>query len=657
VFQFINGRLSIGLRLTLVACLFIASAAVSAVIQYQRGNENTDFSKKERVGTEYNVLIWKALQSADNTVLQGHESYDAQFSSQEAYAAFTKAKLWEDRVATAASLIVAVADGSNLTLDPDLDSYYAMDAATVKLPNLLSMSLALNHAMSLPADAPDRRIKIATALDRFSNAASAAFGSMDASMKNNAPGLTKQALQEHRAKLQGAVDAMTKAAQSEIDGTPSGYVKASEPFPAITSNAWIATNTELSRLLDVRIEKQTAQLYSDIMIVTVLVLLSGLLTLVITLGLSRRFHGLDEAMSRLNQGDKTVVVPFLDDSNETGRIAATLQNLKSSMLEREAAEEKAQAHSMELVVASFGEALRALSQRDLTHRVSSDLPGGYRQLQADYNSALAQLSETIHDVDTLVADVASNAAQINDAAAEMAGRTESEAGALVETSASMQHIVETVNASAERAKKVHASAQLAKGHAERGSQIAQTAKQAMDSIEHSSREISTIIGVIDEIAFQTNLLALNAGVEAARAGDAGRGFAVVASEVRALAQRSADSAKQIKTLIMTSEGQVKEGVRLVEESGTELARIFEDVGEITESVNEIAEAGRQQATALAQVNVAVGEIDKATQQNAALAEESRAASTTLAGLARELADLVARFTIAKNTGENGRLAA
>ena len=186
MFGFINGRLSIGLRLTLVACLFVASAAVSAVIQFQRGSENSDFSKKELLGAQYNGLIWNALQGGDFSSLAGHAESDALFSSADAYAAFAKAGNWDERVGTVTGLIVAVADGSNLTLDPDLDSYYAMDASTVKLPNLLAMSLALNKAMATPASDTDRRIKIAMALDRFKAAADATYGSLDASIKNNA---------------------------------------------------------------------------------------------------------------------------------------------------------------------------------------------------------------------------------------------------------------------------------------------------------------------------------------------------------------------------------------------------------------------------------------------------------------------------------------
>jgi methyl-accepting chemotaxis protein len=656
MFNFINGKLSIGLRLTLVAGLFIASAAVSAVIQFQRGSENSDFSKKELVGATYNARIWTALQSG--AALADHDQSDALFASGEAAAAFAKANGWTERVTSAATLIVAVADGSNLTLDPDLDSYYAMDAATVKLPNVLAKSLDLNAAVATPAADPDRRIKIAMALDRFKTAADAAYGSLDAAMKNNAAGQTKQALARHRSALQSSCDAIIAAVQSELDGKPTDVKTPATAFPPVLDAAWKATNGELSRLLDARITKLTNQLYSDIATVLALVLASGLLTLIVTLGLSRRFRGLDEAMSRLNAGDKTVEIPYLDDRNETGRIAATLQQLKTSMIEHAAAEERAQARSIELVVSSFGNALHDLAERDLTHRVKTELPTGYRGLQTDFNTALDGLSQAIGDVGDRVSDIAANSAQINAAAIEMAGRTESQAGALEQTSVAMQEIVETVNASAGQAQSVYAAAETAKGRAENGSQIAHRAREAMTAIEQSSREIATIIGVIDEIAFQTNLLALNAGVEAARAGDAGRGFAVVASEVRSLAQRSAESARQIKALIKTSESQVQQGVTLVEESSTELTRILDDVGQITSSINEIAAVGQQQALTLSEVNKAVSEIDQATQQNAALAEESRAASTTLADCARELARLVAKFQLAKPVAASGaRLAA
>ena len=185
----------------------------------------------------------------------------------------------------------------------------------------------------------------------------------------------------------------------------------------------------------------------------------------------------------------------------------------------------------------------------------------------------------------------------------------------------------------------------ARSDAEKGSEVVRQAINAMSGIEKSSQQIGQIIGVIDEIAFQTNLLALNAGVEAARAGDAGRGFAVVASEVRALAQRSAEAAKEIKALISTSTGQVEEGVDLVAETGKALERIFAQVAEIDKIVTEIARSAQDQATGLQEVNTAVSQMDQVTQQNAAMVEESTAASQTLSQETEELTRIIGRFKV------------
>jgi methyl-accepting chemotaxis protein len=180
--------------------------------------------------------------------------------------------------------------------------------------------------------------------------------------------------------------------------------------------------------------------------------------------------------------------------------------------------------------------------------------------------------------------------------------------------------------------------------------VVSDAVTAMSAIETSARQISKIIGVIDEIAFQTNLLALNAGVEAARAGEAGRGFAVVATEVRALAQRSADAAKEIKTLISASGQQVESGVRLVSETGKALARIVTQVERLNRLVSDIAASAQEQSTGLNEVNTAVNQMDQVTQQNAAMVEQSTAASHNLASTADGLAELVAQFRIGAVAG-------
>lgn len=309
------------------------------------------------------------------------------------------------------------------------------------------------------------------------------------------------------------------------------------------------------------------------------------------------------------------------------------------------AEEATRLAGIDLVVSSFGEGLGAMAQRDLTYRLNKDLPVEYRVLQQNFNGAVDQLEDAMRDIHRSVTEITANCHDISEGAQEMASRTERQAASLEETAAAVNEITATVSKSAESAAQASVRANDAKQGAERGNNIAAQAIDAMRVIAQSSGKITNIIGVIDEIAFQTNLLALNAGVEAARAGEAGRGFAVVAQEVRALAQRSADAAKEIRTLIKESETQVEHGVKLVEESGTALARIVEDVSTISNLVGEIAHSQREQANALGEIDTAVSDMDKSTQQNAAMAEQSNAASEALAGYAKEMQGMVERFNI------------
>lgn len=406
MFKLMNRKLSVGIRLTIVAGIFILSSAVSTVLLARYGLTNIDFSKKERSGTEYNAAIWQTLQNGRSAV-PGHERFDRQFGSASSYDAFANAENGAARAKAAANLIVSVADGSNLTLDPDLDSYYAMDASTVKLPNLLNMSYALSDAMDLPATDADRRIKIAMALDRFETAVNAALNSLDTCMKSNAAGLTGKALQTHRAALADAAAALASAAHRELNGEANPYRTVSAAFPSVLSRTWTATNTEQARIIDLRVSNLIRGLIFNVAIVAVLILVSLSLTLAVIIGLSRRFRGLDDAMSRLNKGDKTVEIPFLDDSNETGRIAETLSLLKQGLIEREEAakqrhlerlaaeqaqkkaEAEAQAKSEALVVDTFGSGLKALADYDLAYRLNAELPAAYKVLQENFNHAIA----------------------------------------------------------------------------------------------------------------------------------------------------------------------------------------------------------------------------------------------------------------------------
>jgi len=287
--------------------------------------------------------------------------------------------------------------------------------------------------------------------------------------------------------------------------------------------------------------------------------------------------------------------------------------------------------------------LTQLANNNLKHRISRPVEAAYEKLKSDFNAAMMTLQETMAAVAASTNSVGGGADEISSASDDLSRRTEQQAASLEETAAALDQITATVKRSAEGAKLANDAASAAKDDAMRSGDVMRDAVSAMDEIEQSSRQVTQIIGVIDEIAFQTNLLALNAGVEAARAGEAGRGFAVVAQEVRALAQRSAEAAKEIKALIANSSSQVERGVRLVGDTGQALTGIAAKVAEIDKLISEISLSAQEQATGLSQVNIAVNQMDQVTQQNAAMVEEATAAAANLKAEARGLAELVSRF--------------
>ena len=318
--------------------------------------------------------------------------------------------------------------------------------------------------------------------------------------------------------------------------------------------------------------------------------------------------------------------------------------------ERErAAAERSRTHA-ELVEAmqGLGAALKRLAAGDLSQKLADGFSADYASVRDDLNLAMAKLKEAMLEVVDCADAMRVGANQMASASNDLAQRTEAQASTLEATTASLSQISSAVRKSADAASHARDVVAAADEAARKNSAVVNHATSAMDTISKSHADISQIIGVIDEIAFQTNLLALNAGVEAARAGEAGKGFAVVASEVRALALRSAEAAKQIKALIASSGAQVATGVKLVGESGAALAHIVSEVSHINEIVNEIATGANEQTTALDSVSEAVGKMDEATQQNAAMVEQSTAATQSLSREAERLAELVGQFSIGRD---------
>ena len=399
------------------------------------------------------------------------------------------------------------------------------------------------------------------------------------------------------------------------------------------------------------------------------VLIGAAMAWMITRAIGRPLNAMTDTMRRLAAGDNQVAVPALDQADEVGHMAQTVQVFKQAAIEklrleqgaadaRRAAEEDrarndaaraAEAQQQAHVVHSLANGLERLSDGDLVFRLNDSFASDYEKLRGDFNGAVQKLQDTMAVVAGNAAAIRAGTNEITTASDDLSRRTEQQAASLEETAAALDEITATVKKTSEGSLHARGVVASAKADAEHSGEVVGKAVLAMSAIEGSSRQVSQIIGVIDEIAFQTNLLALNAGVEAARAGDAGRGFAVVASEVRALAQRSAEAAKEIKALISASAVHVGQGVSLVGETGKSLSRIVTHVSEIDLAVGDIAASAQEQSTALQEVNSAVNQMDQVTQQNAAMVEQSTAANRALLEEAGELARLMERF----KTGQAG----
>ncbi|WP_318558092.1 methyl-accepting chemotaxis protein [Pseudorhizobium pelagicum] len=301
--------------------------------------------------------------------------------------------------------------------------------------------------------------------------------------------------------------------------------------------------------------------------------------------------------------------------------------------------------SVDSAVAEIRRVIAALADADLTQTMNGQFQGAFAELQGNVNATMVTLRATMNNVRSAASTINDNSAELSSAANDLSKRTEQQAAALEETAAALDEITATVRASSSRANEARDMVHETRQSAAKSGEIVRSAVDAMGRIEDSSNKISQIISVIDEIAFQTNLLALNAGVEAARAGEAGRGFAVVAQEVRELAQRSANAAKEIKTLITASASEVDGGVSLVRSTGDALLEIESLVNRVNGHVESIATAAREQSTALAEINSSVNQMDQMTQKNAAMVEETTAASTTLAQESFQLQTMLQNFKL------------
>jgi methyl-accepting chemotaxis protein len=410
--------------------------------------------------------------------------------------------------------------------------------------------------------------------------------------------------------------------------------------------------------------------------------LQQLLTLVVGVGLAvllivgviayfairatiRPLETLTGAINTISSGNLDTKIPCTEKENEFGAIGKALALFQEGararlMLETQAAEQRALSDAersrndaekrtlddqIQFAVNQLAAGLGRLSSGDVSETIETPFVGRLEQLRVDFNASLERLQDTLSRIRDNAVTIHRNSGSMLHSADELSKRTEAQAASLEETAAAVEEITVTVRSSAERAREANSAVIVTKKTADSSTVVVGDTVAAMDRIEAASKQIEQIIEVIDDIAFQTNLLALNAGIEAARAGEAGKGFAVVAMEVRELAQRSADAAREIKSLIETSTREVAAGSGLVQKTGSVLASISSEIIAISKHVETIATASADQSAALQEVNSSVNAMDQMTQKNAAMVEETTEQSRQLASEADALMSLIQQFRI------------
>ncbi len=438
-----------------------------------------------------------------------------------------------------------------------------------------------------------------------------------------------------------------------------------------TSAAVTAQVERLEKNIAAEAAEMTTEANSTIvtsLVVVGVVFLTGIvLTLfVASRGITTPIARLRERMASLAAGDTAAEIDGMDRKDEVGQMAMAVQVFRENAIERIRLEQETEANrsmsekeriareqqkakeaaDVKFAVDNLAAGLSKLSDGDVSYRIDQPFTETLDGVRNDFNMSAEKLQSALTRVAQNAGGIGAGANEIKSAADDLAKRTEQQAAAVEETAAALEEITTTVRDSTRRAQEAGQIVSRAKAGAEQSGDVVRRAVVAMEQIAKSANEISNIIGVIDEIAFQTNLLALNAGVEAARAGEAGKGFAVVAQEVRELAQRSASAAKEIKALITTSNDQVQQGVQLVGDTGKALATIVSEVQEINRHVVSIVESAQEQSSGLQQINTAVNQMDQDTQKNAAMVEETNAASHSLAKEVASLNDLLAQFKLA-----------
>lgn len=660
----LHAKFSIAARLNLITILLsicgITFAAFHLMSQYQA----IQVIHGEQAGLSILTDVWKTLPSQQKPVLANGDAIDRVLGGATERKAYEATDLGPDRTKQGLALMSRAADAAGLVLDTEKSTFYLQDALSIWVPYAYRNEDDLDFIAESQGDSLNHAIAVSDGLGRLGFSAERVRSDLEKAAGSASSPSAQNAILAYSTRFQRAVKKMIDEEKGGLVDVNARSEESTEiEYGKAIDDLWLGS----AKIMESELKRREAGLQMG-MALTVLIgggllVLSIVLCVLVSRGLVQRISNLLEAMARIREGETQFQVPFLGDTNETGDIARTVELFRESLEQRaedeaRRASEREAAHAAQVeaenaateagqavVLGSFGEALSELANRNLVYRMNHDIPEVYRPLLGNFNGAVGELQSAIGVIAGNCQGIQAGVRELASAAEDLATRTERQSAGLEQTAAAIEQVSASSKNTAIRSADANREAEEARAAAARGGDIVREAIQAMASIEESSEHISRIVTVIDEIAFQTNLLALNAGVEAARAGDAGKGFAVVASEVRALAQRSADSAKDIKTLINESTAHVGVGVANVGAAGEALTDIQSRVARVTGLVSEINASAKDQSTALQEVNSAVSEMEQMTHKNAAMVEETNAACHGLSNEASELMQLIGRFNV------------
>ncbi|MBY3336159.1 HAMP domain-containing protein [Rhizobium laguerreae] len=545
----------------------------------------------------------------------------------------------------------ALIDGAKANWSKDAEQFASLAAGGVKW----GKANAVREAYSLYRDDPSLDLVQFTAF----NAEPAAVDTWTRDRINGLPA---------PADLAKSLSAKPEKTTIDDGGISAGVVTIIAPLPLDKSGkatGYIVTNWSVEKIAAEVRQKVLVSLLTQSLI-TALAVVAFLLAMRSLVG--RPIRILSDRISALQKGDLASPVTYKENGDEIGFLARALEVFRHEAIakverEQAAAEQSASldaerarnalfteeaSNTQRLVMTALANSLEKLAAGDFSIHLA-DLGPDFDKLRQDFNNMVQAVAAALTEIKAASVAVEGGSSELASSADQLAKRTEQQAASLEQTAAALDEVTTTVRTSSQRAENAGKLVEETKRSAHVSATVVRDAIGAMDRIQTSSSQIGRIIGVIDEIAFQTNLLALNAGVEAARAGEAGKGFAVVAQEVRELAQRSANAAKEIKNLINVSGQEVAAGVGLVNETGDALLKIEEQINRISDSIASIVQSYREQATGLQEINGAINQMDQATQQNAAMVEETNAACQELLQQGRLLQDSAGRFVVGAST--------